>query len=83
MSEKLNNQNTDPSTSDKPVNNPKSNERLPGQGNSSDGLTRRLGAIAGTRGEKEKEKLSKSEGEGETHRTREGSQGGSKGQMKS
>lgn len=59
---------------------PQSNERVPGQGNSSDGLTRRLGADVESRGIKEQEKLKKGEGNGEEERLREGSQGGSKGQ---
>ncbi len=59
---------------------PAANERVPGQGNSSDGLTRRLGSDLETRGEKEAEKLQKKEGIGEEQRVREGSQGGSKGQ---
>ncbi len=59
---------------------PESNERVPGQGNSKDGLTRRLGADAESRGIKEQEKLQKGEGNGEEERPREGSQGGSKGQ---
>ncbi len=61
-------------------NKPAANERVPGQGNSSDGLTRRLGSDLETRGEKEVEKQQKKEGIGEEDRAREGSQGGSKGQ---
>jgi hypothetical protein len=61
-------------------NKPSSNDRVPGQGNSSDGLTRRLGSDLERRGEKEVEKLQKKEGIEEEHREREGSQGGSKGQ---
>lgn len=59
---------------------PQSNERLPGQGNSNDGLTRRLGADVESRGQKEQERLIKGEGNGEEERPREGSQGASKGQ---
>ena len=59
---------------------PQSSERVPGQGNSSDGLTRRLGADVESRGLKEQGKLQKGEGNGEEERPREGSQGGSKGQ---
>ena len=60
---------------------PAHNERVTGQGNSNDGLTRRLGSEEETRGEKELEKNVKPEGEGEAKRTREGSQGMSKGQQ--
>ncbi len=78
MSKEMDNEQAKVQTS---VNNkPASNERVPGQGNSSDGLTRRLGSDLETRGEKEVEKLQKREGIGEEHRVREGSQGGSKGQ---
>ena len=59
---------------------PQSNERVPGQGNSSDGLTRRLGADVESRGLREQEKLKKGEGNGEQDRPREGSQGASRGQ---
>lgn len=62
-------------------NQPQSNERVPGQGNSNDGLTRRLGADVEARGWKEQEKLKKGEGNGEQERPREGSQGVSKGQQ--
>lgn len=61
-------------------NKPKNNEREPGQGNSDDGLTRRLGGDILSRGIKEQENLKKGEGNGEEERLREGSQGGSKGQ---
>lgn len=59
---------------------PQSNERVPGQGNSNDGLTRRLGADVESRGIKEQERLQKGEGNGEEERPREGSQGVSRGQ---
>ena len=59
---------------------PQSNERVPGQGNSNDGLTRRLGGDIESRGIKEHEKLQKGEGFGEQERPREGSQGVSRGQ---
>ncbi|MEJ7625863.1 MAG: hypothetical protein WKF35_03285 [Ferruginibacter sp.] len=54
-------------------------DRKPGQGNSNDGLTRRLGDDLKERGIKEKEKNGSSNIK-EEDRTREGSQGGSKGQ---
>ncbi len=59
---------------------PHSNERVPGQGNSNDGLTRRLGSDVESRGLLEQEKLKKGEGNGEQDRPREGSQGASRGQ---
>ena len=58
-------------------------ERVPGQGNSSDGPTRRLGADVDSRGLKEQEKLKQGEVNGEEERPREGSQGVSKGQKTS
>jgi len=64
------------------IKKPASNERAPGQGNSSDGLTRRLGPDVEQRGKLEKEKLKKGEGKGEDIRTSHGSQGMSKGQKK-
>ena len=66
---------------DQPEPRQASNERITGQGNSDDGLTRRLGSEEESRGEKELEKNVKPDGEGETRRTREGSQGMSKGQQ--
>jgi hypothetical protein len=54
--------------------------RKPGQGNSDEGVSRRLGADAASRGKKEVDKMHRGEGMGEQERTREGSQGGSKGQ---
>ena len=69
---------------DQPTNEskqPQSNERVPGQGNSNDGLTRRLGADVEARGLKAHEKIKEGEGNGVQERVREGSQGGSKGQQ--
>lgn len=63
-----------------PDHKPAGNERVPGQGNSSDGLTRRLGADTAERGKKEQSKLKEGEGNGEEERIRNGSQGVSKGQ---
>ena len=60
-----------------------SNDREPGQGNSDDGITRRLGKDAESRGEKEVKKMHQGEGKGEEERTREGSQGATKGESSS
>lgn len=66
---------------DKTTDNKQSfNERAPGQGNSDDGVTRRLGKDIEGRGKKEKKKQQNESGKGEEFRSREGSQGVSKGQ---